>query len=209
MAVAIVGQPHCLRNRLTIALVKEALNKEVMKRRQLIGLRAISLVLRTPTDSRERTQENAMIGLAIKSSPRAQCGAHTASQNAMRDFVCMALLQRPLAVAVGADDDWDKYHTGIMDTDSKESIDHAVLAFGYGYYDGNAYWKIKDSWGSDWGLGGYILLARGGSKNQNHVMDEVTGVYVYGPYNPSMYLTDASAVRLYLPTGMSADAQIV
>lgn len=114
--------------------------------------------------------------------------------------LCMALTQRPITVAVGADDDFSDYTGGILYTDSKESINHAILAVGYGYWNGDAYWKVKNSWGTDWGIGGYILLARGDGHNQNSVMSEPGGVYVYGPYNPSMFLTNLQGVRISAPT---------
>jgi len=43
------------------------------------------------------------------------------------------------------------------------NIDHAVTAVGYGHdaTTGKDYFKIRNSWGSSWGQGGYILLARG------------------------------------------------
>ena len=39
---------------------------------------------------------------------------------------------------------------------------HSVTAVGYGEdTDGFAFWKIRNSWGSDWGEGGNIRFARG------------------------------------------------
>ncbi|XP_073962968.1 digestive cysteine proteinase 3-like [Choristoneura fumiferana] len=45
-----------------------------------------------------------------------------------------------------------------------ESINHSVLAVGYGVLDGQNYWLIKNSWGSWWGDNGYLLIS---TKNNN------------------------------------------
>jgi len=43
-----------------------------------------------------------------------------------------------------------------------EQVDHAVLLVGYGEDDqGQAYWTMQNSWGDDWGEGGYFRMARG------------------------------------------------
>jgi cathepsin C len=42
-----------------------------------------------------------------------------------------------------------------------EQVDHAVLLIGYGNENGNKYWQLQNSWGTDWGEDGYFRMARG------------------------------------------------
>jgi len=40
------------------------------------------------------------------------------------------------------------------------SIDHAILAVGFGNDGTNEYWIAKNSWGSNWGDSGYVKMLK-------------------------------------------------
>jgi len=84
---------------------------------------------------------------------------------ANEDGMLAALNVGPVSVAVEADKSaWQFYSSGVLDdAGCGTSLDHGVLAVGYGT-DGKDYYNVKNSWGSSWGESGYIRLVRG--KNQ-------------------------------------------
>lgn len=54
------------------------------------------------------------------------------------------------------------YRSGIYSEPqcSSARLDHALQVVGYGSQNGNDYWICKNSWGTNWGDRGYILIAR-------------------------------------------------
>jgi C1A family cysteine protease len=74
-----------------------------------------------------------------------------------------ALNLNPVSVAIEADQStFQLYKSGVLTAACGTNLDHGVLAVGYGTYtDGTDYYKVKNSWGTGWGMGGYILLQRG------------------------------------------------
>jgi C1A family cysteine protease len=69
----------------------------------------------------------------------------------------------PVSVAVDAES-WSAYRKGVMTGLCGKSLDHGVLAIGYGTDGANDYWLVKNSWGTSWGESGFIRLVR--NKNE-------------------------------------------
>jgi len=59
------------------------------------------------------------------------------------------------------------YSSGVLTGRCGTRIDHAVLVVGYGTDNGQDYWKVKNSWGTQWGDQGYVYVCRSCNENGN------------------------------------------
>jgi cathepsin F/cysteine peptidase B len=66
----------------------------------------------------------------------------------------------PVSVCVDAST-WSSYTGGVL-TSCGNQVDHCVQLTGYnGYGQSGAYWIVRNSWGTDWGLSGFIWIQIG------------------------------------------------
>lgn len=80
------------------------------------------------------------------------------SDNAMMT----ALSFQPVSVAIEADQrDFQLYSSGVFTGKCGTKLDHGVGLVGYGTQDGLDYYILKNSWGTSWGINGYMYIGRG------------------------------------------------
>jgi len=96
------------------------------------------------------------IGAKISQAKKIVQGSEEDLQNALGSI-------GPISVAIDASHySFQLYHSGVYHEPycSPYRLDHGVLAVGYGSDNGQDYYIVKNSWGPNWGLGGYIKMSR-------------------------------------------------
>jgi KDEL-tailed cysteine endopeptidase len=75
------------------------------------------------------------------------------------DQLKAALAIGPASVSVDASGVFREYAGGVLNQGCGTSLNHAILAVGYGSTEsGEEYYIVRNSWGSSWGENGYIRI---------------------------------------------------
>jgi cathepsin L len=101
------------------------------------------------------------IGAKVSSYRDVSRGSESALQSAVGTV-------GPISVAIDASHaSFQHYTSGVYyeSACSSTSLDHGVLAVGYGQDGSSNYWIVKNSWGASWGTQGYINMAKDRNNN--------------------------------------------
>lgn len=71
-----------------------------------------------------------------------------------------AVATKPTSVSVEADQSvWQNYKSGTITNNCGTNLDHDVMAVGYDTTGSTPFWIVKNSWGTSWGMSGYLQIA--------------------------------------------------
>ncbi|KAI9086165.1 hypothetical protein K1719_031886 [Acacia pycnantha] len=88
------------------------------------------------------------------------------------DALLCAAARQPVSVSLFVGEEFKSYQDGIIDESACSNVtqycatNHAVLVVGYASSGDQDYWIVKNSWGSGWGLGGYVFIKRNSGQSQ-------------------------------------------
>ena len=114
-----------------------------------------------------------------------------------------------LSCAIQVADGFGSYSSGVYSSENcNGGVNHAVNIVGYGTLNGVPYWKVRNSWGSGWGDGGYINMERGvngNNLNMCHLTQYAHYPYIEGSDDGEGSGTQSEAMRLECGDGSQAE----
>lgn len=98
---------------------------------------------------------------------KVNAGYKCVPQKSVADMMGAGTAQ-PVSIAVEADQAvWQFYSGGVVDRNCGDTLDHAVLNVGWTTINGVNTWIVKNSWGVDWGVNGYIFITQAQNSSVN------------------------------------------
>lgn len=85
--------------------------------------------------------------------------AEIPSVEALKEALCS---YGPIAIAVAVTPAFQAYTSGVFNENSPENINHAITLVGWD--DDKKAWRIKNSWSTGWGEGGYMWIEYGSNQ---------------------------------------------
>ena len=122
------------------------------------------------TGSDPYTGTNAVCGGPYNHAYKLTNWAYVGSEGAVpgTDAVKQAIYTYgPVSVAVCVGSHFQAYSGGIFNTSEScgsSVINHAVVLVGWNDNNGNGYWILRNSWGTSWGMAGYMYIGYGMSQ---------------------------------------------
>ncbi|ESO95418.1 hypothetical protein LOTGIDRAFT_116870, partial [Lottia gigantea] len=96
-------------------------------------------------------------------SPKAQINGSRFIPQGNEEEMASVIIRTPLMVYIDASQSsFELYQSGIYSDAgcSQIQLNHLLQIVGYGEQNGVKYWICRNSWGTDWGINGYIWIKR-------------------------------------------------
>ena len=91
-------------------------------------------------------------------------GSYNITQGDEKELAAKLFEVGPVSVAFDVITGFQRYHSGVYTSKvcgkTAKSVNHAVLATGYGIENNLKFWNVKNSWGASWGNHGYFKIER-------------------------------------------------